>query len=291
MNASVSLIIPTLNAESEIGSLIESLENQSVPPDEIIVIDSSSDDQTTKIASSYRDVTVETIERANFNHGLTRDFALKRSSGDIVCFMTQDAVPANNDYLKNLINPILMDQSVAISSGRQLPKENARRFEQLIREYNYAPKSNIRSSDDVPFLGIKTYFATDVCSAYRRNVYDELGGFGRTDINEDMLMAAKAVNAGWKVAYAANAEVFHSHNLTLYEQYKRNYKIGRFLEENAAILASASEIGEGTKLVKHVAYRLFREGNIPELLAFSTDCVARLLGNRLGRRRARRIVV
>lgn len=288
MSVSVSLIIPTLNAEGEIGALVESLLGQSRVPDEIVVVDSSSEDGTVGIASSYREVTVEVIDRPDFDHGLTRDRALRRSSGDIVCFMTQDAVPANESFVEKLIAPILEDPSIAISSGRQLPKVDARRFEQLVRAFNYTDESNVRSKDDVPRLGIKAYFATDVCAAYRRSAYLELGGFGQTDINEDMLMAAKAVNAGWKVAYAADAEVYHSHNLTPRQQYGRNFAIGRFLERNADLLTCASEVGEGGRLARDVATTLAKEGNISELLAFAVDCAARLVGNRAGRRNARK---
>ena len=288
MSVSVSLIIPTLNAEREIGALVESLLGQSRVPDEIVVVDSSSEDRTVEIASSYRQVTVEVIDRRDFNHGLTRDWAFKRSSGDIVCFMTQDAVPANDAFMENLIEPILVDPSIAISSGRQLPKADARRFEQLVRAFNYTDQSNVRSRDDVPRLGIKAYFATDVCAAYRRSAYLELGGFGRTDMNEDMLMAAKAVSAGWKVAYAADAEVYHSHNLTPRQQYERNYAIGRFLERNSDLLSCASEVGEGGRLARDVATTLVKEGNISELLAFAVDCAARLGGNRAGRINARK---
>ncbi|RHJ39276.1 MULTISPECIES: glycosyltransferase family 2 protein [unclassified Collinsella] len=288
MSETVSLIIPTLNAEGEIGALIEALLGQSRVPNEILVVDSSSDDGTVGIASSYREVSVEVIDRRDFDHGLTRDRALRRSSGDIACFMTQDAVPANDAFIENLVAPILSDPSVAVSSGRQLPKADARRFEQLVRAFNYTDESNVRSRDDVPRLGIKAYFATDVCAAYRRSAYLELGGFGSTDMSEDMLMAAKAVKAGWKVAYAADAEVYHSHNLTPRQQYERNFAIGRFLERNADLLSCASEVGEGGRLARDVATALVKEANIPELLAFAVDCAARFAGNRAGRKDVRK---
>lgn len=288
MSETVSLIIPTLNAEGEIGALIEALLGQSRVPNEILVVDSSSDDGTVGIASSYREVSVEVIDRRDFDHGLTRDRALRRSSGDIACFMTQDAVPANDAFIENLVAPILSDPSVAVSSGRQLPKADARRFEQLVRAFNYTDESNVRSRDDVPRLGIKAYFATDVCAAYRRSAYLELGGFGSTDMSEDMLMAAKAVKAGWKVAYAADAEVYHLHNLTPRQQYERNFAIGRFLERNADLLSCASEVGEGGRLARDVATALVKEANIPELLAFAVDCAARFAGNRAGRKDVRK---
>ena len=107
-------------------------------------------------------------------------------------------------------------------------------------------------------------------------------------MSEDMLMAAKAVKAGWKVAYAADAEVYHSHNLTPRQQYERNFAIGRFLERNADLLSCASEVGEGGRLARDVATALVKEANIPELLAFAVDCAARFAGNRAGRKDVRK---
>ena len=106
--------------------------------------------------------------------------------------------------------------------------------------------------------------------------------------NEDMLMAARFVAAGYKVAYEPSAEVYHSHNLTPSQQYARNRAVGRFLEEHADDLMHASEIGEGGRLVKNVSLQLLKEGRVGELFAFGVDCAARLLGNRKGRSEARR---
>lgn len=285
---SISLVIPTLDAQAEIGELLNRLLSQTCCPDEIIVVDSASSDSTVEIASSFDGVRVIEIDRSDFNHGLTRDMAFKESTGDIVCFMTQDAIPADNRYIENLVNPLLADNRVAISSGRQLPKKDARKFERLVREFNYGPTSNVRSKDDVSVMGIKAYFATDVCSAYRRSCYFELGGFGRTDMSEDMLMAAKAVGEGYLVAYAADACVYHSHNLTPIEQFRRNFAIGHFLEINRELIACPSEIGEGGRLVKRVAKQLIEDRSFVELGAFGIDCLARFIGNRSGRRAARK---
>lgn len=282
------MVIPTLNAESEIGLLIETLLRQTVQLSELIVVDSDSNDSTVAIASLHKSVSVRKISRSEFNHGLTRDAFLRQSLGDIVCFMTQDAVPANELYLEHLIAPLLKDKRVAMVSGRQLPKRDARRFEQLIRAANYPAESDIRSSEDIGRLGIRAFFATDVCSAYRREAYVSCGGFERVDTNEDMLLAAKALRQGWKVAYAADAEVYHSHNLPPKEQYRRNVAIGSFLERYSDLLDCPSEVGEGSRVARRVAGCLIREMNMKELLLFVVDVCARALGNRVGRWKERR---
>lgn len=282
---SVSVVIPTLNAASEVGGLLDLLERQSLKPAEILVVDSSSDDDT--LAACEGRVRTHVIERADFNHGATRDMALRMTSGDHVCFFTQDAVPANCDVIASLVAPLVADEAVALVSGRQLPKANARRFEQLVRDFNYPEEFLVRDASDIARLGVKAYFASDVCACYRRETYLACGGFPRTETNEDMLMACRFLKAGYKVVYEPRACVYHSHNLTPSQQYARNKAVGAFLERNDTELDCGSEVGEGTRLVKQVSKQLLREGRVSELAAFGMDCAARLLGNRAGRRAVR----
>lgn len=284
----ISVIIPTLNAEHEIEALLIALDRQSIQPNEILVVDSASEDKTIELVQKHKRVRLLEIDRQDFNHGTTRDMALNESSGDFVCFLTQDAVPVSDDYLKRLVAPMVEDSNIALVSGRQLPKADARRFEQLVRDFNYPDFPSVRSKCDLEEFGIKTFFASDTCSAYRRTAYLECGGFEHVNTNEDMLMAAKFIASGMKVAYEPRAEVYHSHNLTPSQQFVRNRAVGFFLETHVDDLMHASEIGEGGRLVKAVSSQLLREGNLVELIAFGVDCCARLLGNRAGRRTARK---
>lgn len=284
----VSVIIPTLNAEHEIEDLLAALERQSLRPMEILVVDSASDDGTVPLVKMHEGIRLLQIERCDFNHGATRDMALRTTTGDFVCFLTQDALPASDAYLERLVTPMVGDPSIALVSGRQLPKADARRFEQLVRSFNYPDSPSVRSKSDLNKCGIKTFFASDSCSAYRRTAYLDCGGFEYVNTNEDMLMAARFVASGLKVAYEPGAEVYHSHNLTPSQQFARNRAVGMFLESHSDDLMHASEIGEGGRLVKAVSSQLLREGNLTEFIAFGVDCCARLLGNRAGRRAARK---
>lgn len=284
----ISVIIPTLNAEHDIEGLLTVLGRQSIQPIETLVVDSASEDRTIELIQKHKGVRLLQIDRQDFNHGGTRDLALRESRGDFVCFLTQDALPVSDDYLELLVAPMVDDSEIALVSGRQLPKADARRFEQLVRGFNYPDSSSVRSKRDLKKYGIKTFFASDTCSAYRRTAYLECGGFEHVNTNEDMLMAAKFIASGMKVAYEPRAEVYHSHNLTPSQQFARNRAVGFFLESHADDLMHASEIGEGGRLVKAVSSQLLREGNLVEFIAFAVDCCARLLGNRAGRRAARK---
>ena len=283
----VSVVIPTLNAESEIGGIIGSLKRQSWVPDEILVIDSSSEDKTVAVASGYDGVRTLVIPRNEFNHGKTRDAAVGQTSGDFICFLTQDALPASEQYLQTLIGPMLSDPRIGMTSGRQLAKAGARPFERLVRQYSYPAADYIRGKERVSLDGIRAYFASNCCSAYRRSDYCKTKGFTECDICEDMLMAMQLIEAGFKVAYVADACVYHSHDYTLKKQYERNWRIGFFLEQHREQLQGVSEVGMGLDLVRKVSAELIRQGLICEFFAFVLNCCARFLGNRAGRLAAR----
>ena len=283
----VSIIIPTLNAGAELERLIDLLSVQTYPISEIIVVDSESEDETPSICQKYSFVQLIQIKRKDFDHGKTRDMAFNRSTGSVVVFMTQDCLPADEYFIEKLIEP-LNNKQIAVSTGRQLPKSNASEMEKLIRSFNYPSEECVRSSKDIPTYGIKTFFCSDVCAAYRRDTYMELGGFEYPiKTNEDMFFAAKAINAGYSIMYSSNAKVYHSHNLTLIDQYRRNYIQGYEIERHRSILSGVSQSKEGIRLVKYVSVKLLKRMRIFSFIHFAFDCMARFLGSKMGKMKAR----
>ncbi|KFI76488.1 glycosyltransferase family 2 protein [Bifidobacterium mongoliense] len=279
---SASIIIPTLNAGGTIGPLIDQLKKQTIQLEKILIIDSSSDDETVAIAQKHGASTI-VIDRNNFDHGGTRNQAFLATISEFVLFMTQDAVPVDQNYVENILE-VFKNRNVALASGRQIAKKDAQRYEQLVREFNYGPNSFVRTKNDIPQFGIKTFFASDVCSAYRRSAYLSCGGFSYPcNTNEDMLMAAKFILSGFSVAYVANAKVFHSHNLSFFQQFRRNREISLFLVQHATELAGASEYGEGRRLAIHIFKTLIKERRFTEICGFFVDCIARILGNFAGK--------
>lgn len=281
----ISVIIPTLNAEKELSVQLDMLGRQDRPADEIIVVDSASEDRTADICETNEKVALIRIIREEFDHGKTRDMALRRANGDIVVFLTQDAIPADEHFLGRLVAPFSRDNLIALSTGRQLPKADATQMEKLVRAYNFPEKSSIRSMADLPEMGIKTFFCPDVCCAYRKDIYLELGGFDyplRT--NEDMFYAARVIHAGYRISYTAEAMVYHSHNLTLREQYRRNYYQGYEIEKRKEDLGVGSYGQEGLRMVRYVSGELLKEGRFLSLMRFGIDCCARKMGNTAGKK-------
>lgn len=280
----ISVIIPTLNAEKYIGKQIELLDKQTIIPDEIIVVDSESDDRTAEIVSGFSKVTFLSIKREEFNHGGTRNMAFNESHGDFVLFLTQDALPYDDMLIENLLKAF-DDPKVAVANGRQVAKESASLMERYVREFNYPDKSAIKSAEDKEELGIKTFYCSDVCNMYRKTAFEELGGFiSPVRANEDMFFGATAINAGYKIAYVSEAKVRHSHSYSLKKQYERNKNLFYEIEKHKDILDGVSANSEGIKLVKNVVGKLIKGCHFILIIKFGFDCIARYSGSKAGRK-------
>lgn len=284
------MIIPTSNAGAYIDTLLDSLSGQSADIAEVIVVDSASEDDTLQRLADHPAVRVLNIRRTDFDHGGTRDMALRQSIGDVVVFLTQDALPGGCDSIENLIRPLLQDERIAAVGGRQIAREDAPEYEKLVRAHNYPAQSRVWSAAEIDVMGIRAFMISDVFAAYRREAYEAVGGFDHPLLtNEDMLIAEKFLHAGYRLAYAADACVLHSHNHTLRQEYDRNFLIGTVLEKNKSRFHNAGDTGEGVSLVLDVAKGLLRRGRFLQLIGFGCNCAARLLGNRNGRRSSRRM--
>ncbi len=286
MDGSVSLIIPTWNAGRHLKKQLDQLLCQTVLPGEILLVDSDSQDDTLAIAAAYREkypfLRVQSIDRATFDHGGTRHEAIRQTKGQYVLFLTQDALPRDEHYIENLLSPF-RDACIAAVSGRQVAYPEADPAEKLVRAYNYPAQSRTWSEKDAQTLGVKAYFFSDACAAYRRDAYEQAGGFDHPiATNEDMLMAAKLLRLGWSLGYCAEAAVYHSHRFSLVEEYRRNVKIGAVMSRYRALLKHAASGQEGVRMVKFVLSGLAKQKRFAAIPRFALSCAARLAGYKMG---------
>ncbi|MGZ5028694.1 MAG: glycosyltransferase family 2 protein [Methylobacter sp.] len=247
----VGLIVPTLNAGKLWPSWLKAFDRQTRKPDALLVIDSSSTDDTVVLAKIYG-FDVQVIPRSEFNHGGTRQLGVNRLPDvDIVLFMTQDALFAEPDAIERL-SAAFEDQRIGAAYGRQLPHKNAGPIAAHARLFNYPPaESQLRGIEDRTRFGIKTAFISNSFAAYRREALMQVGGFPiDTIMNEDTYVVGKMLVSGWKVAYCADALVFHSHDYGFWEEFKRYFDIGVF-HTHAAWLQQAfgGVSGEGLRFV------------------------------------------
>ena len=156
---------------------------------------------------------------------------------------------------------------------------------QYTRRFNYPEKSLIKTKEDLPKLGIKTFFCSDVCAAYRRNYLLSAGGFENPTIfNEDMIFAGKRIYAGDKVAYVAEAKVIHSHNYTGRQQFHRNFDLAVSQAQHPEVFEGVPSEGEGIRMVKATAKYLVRNGYSWKvfMLVYQSGC--KYIGYFLGKR-------
>jgi rhamnosyltransferase len=257
----ISIIIPTLNAERYLSTLVETLKSQRLKPIEVIIVDSSSKDNTAALAVKLG-CNVHIIDRSTFNHGGTRNMAAKLAIGQILVFMTQDAIPANDEFLDRLVDKIWKNE-VSAAYARQIPYRNSSPLEAFARGYNYPGNSSIRTLIDVDRLGIKAYFFSNVASAVSKATFFNVGAFpDDLIINEDMVLAAKLLKAGHKIGYAAEAVVIHSHSYTYWQQFSRYFDMGVFLSRASLNLPGARASGEGLRVVREQIKYLLKEGQL-----------------------------
>ncbi|MCI7179741.1 MAG: glycosyltransferase family 2 protein [Schaedlerella sp.] len=283
MNKAVDIIIPTYRPDEKVVFLVKKLLKQTYQADRIHLINTETGVFPSELEVLDSRVKITHIRKEEFDHGGTRHMGAMQSKADFVVFMTQDALPANDRMLEELMRPF-EDPQVAASYGRQLPASDCNLIERYTREFNYPAESRVKSLKDLETLGIKTYFCSDVCAAYRKTVYDSLGGFEeKTIFNEDMIMAARMIHSGARVAYAAEAKVIHSHNYSCMQQLKRNFDLAVSQAEHPDIFENVRSESEGIRLVKDTAAYLVKKKKPWMVISLVVKSGFKYIGYRLGK--------
>ncbi|MGD0798074.1 MAG: glycosyltransferase [Acidobacteriaceae bacterium] len=285
--AQVAVVIPTINAKSVWASLSTGLRLQGIPASQVLIVDSSSNDGTRELARA-EGYEVVRIDRNDFNHGGTRQSALDWVPwASIVVYLTQDAALATPDSLDHLLSAF-EDKNVGVAYGRQLPRPGAGPIEAHARLFNYPPQSDIRDFESRHTLGIKATFLSNSFAAYRVDALLEVGGFPSDVIMaEDALVTGKLLLAGWKAAYVAEAQVYHSHAFTIAEEFRRYFDTGVYHRKEVWLRERfGNPAGEGKRFVmSELAFLTPRHLHlVPQALLRD---VAKVIGYKLGLRQAR----
>ena len=280
----VDAVIPAYKPGHDLRELVEKLLDQTVRLGRIIIINTDReffDEKEYLIAPA---VEVVHITRQEFDHAGTRDMGLRMSDADYVLFMTMDAIPKDNYLVEKLLSGFRRADNIAVSYARQLPKKDCNRIEQITREFNYPAQSRVQTSDDIKELGIKAYFCSDVCAMYDTSIYRSLGGFKAPAIfNEDMVYAAGALDAGYAVSYCADALVYHSHNYTGRQYYRRNFDLGVSQADHPEIFERFNVKGTGMQLVRKSLAQICRSGTPADIIRLVYYSGMKYLGFRKGK--------
>ena len=288
---SYEVIIPVYRPDKRFYILLKRLLLQSEKPKKINIILTLSEnyDEAAVIKGLAENdintpvISVDAIEKSEFNHGGSRQKAAEKVCEPYALFMTQDAVPVNSKMAENLLKEF-DNERIAVTYARQMPYKNATLREKFARNYNYPDVSGIKDKKMLDAGKIKAIFCSDVCAMYDMEVFNKLDGFVRdTDFNEDMMYANRALLNGYLVSYCAVAKVYHSHNLTFAGQFKRNMEIARSQKEHPEVFEALSSESEGLSFVKNGVKYMMDNGNAFEAVKFIADCGFKFAGFKAGK--------
>jgi rhamnosyltransferase len=279
----VVLLVPVCNAGPNWVEWISAVQGQTLRPDQVVVLDSGSGDQTAALSRAAGFLVVP-IDRQKFNHGTTRQQAVLQhaAAADFVIFMSQDAILADSHAMQQLLRAF-DDPQVAASYGRQLPQPDASAIEAHARIFNYPARSRTVRLQDRATLGLKACFFSNAFAAYRVPDLLAAGGFPQGVIlGEDTYLAARLLLSGKALCYAAEACVRHSHDYSAWQEFQRMFDTGVFHADNAWLRHEfGSAEGEGMRFLRsQLGYLLKRSvWRLPQALWRSA---LKLLAYRLG---------
>lgn len=255
MDSSVTVIIPTLNAESYIHKQLAAIQNQSYSgPVDVVVIDSSSQDKTEEIVKTFAFAAFVKIKRSEFTHGYSRNLGVRHAKGDIVAFLSQDALPYDESWLENLIRPLIQD-GIAASYSRQVPYPDASPMETYFLKTHFPSERKVMfSNKSSGALKLMDVFFSNVSSAGLTGIVRQYPFQEDLIMSEDQQFSRDVVNAGHKISYEPSSIVLHSH------QYKLKTVFQRYFDSAYSLTCIFKQsLGDSYKIWRNYYLGEFRE--------------------------------
>jgi len=215
-----SIVILTKNAGKQFKQVLEMIFSQAYRKFEVIIIDSGSTDGTLEIASRFK-ARIVRINPDDFGHGRTRNMGARLAKGKFVVFVTQDALPGNQDWLGALVKS--MEKDVAGAYSRQIPKKGTSPMEDFFLRDKYRGKRIVRrgkgkNMDDIHF--------SDRSSCVRRDLLVKYPYAEDLVLAEDQKWAKQMLEMNHVIVYEPASVVYHSHNYSLVKVFKKWFDVG-----------------------------------------------------------------
>lgn len=278
----IDCVIPTYHPDEKFVASLKQLKKQTVSLGKIVIMNTEESFFDVAIPEDMDYLEIHHIKKAEFDHGGTRNAGLMLTDADVVLFLTQDAVPANEFLVEKMLEPFA-DPQVAAVYGRQLADPKKSPVEAFTRKFNYPAESRKKTEEDLDTLGIKTFFCSNVCAAYRRSVYEELGGFPLKAIfNEDMIFASRLIERHYAVYYQAEAKVWHWHDYTGLQQLHRNFDLGVSQKAHGGLFLKVKSESEGIRLVLDTLKWLLKTKQFVRIPAVIWQSGCKYIGYKLG---------
>ena len=196
---------------------------------EVLAIDSGSTDGSLEVLGRYP-VRVIQISPQEFNHGETRNVAAREADPEskYIVYLSQDALPADENWLQNLIQPMEDDPAVAGTFSRHIPRPNAspslvRMLTTMWQTGGSERLVKQMPSDQAEYERDKFFYIyfSNTSSALRSATWEQIP-FRRLEFAEDADWADRVLRAGHRIVYEPSSIVLHSHDYRIIEQFRQN---------------------------------------------------------------------
>lgn len=197
-----SVVIRTLNEGQYLDQLLSAIESQNTQNlgVEVIIVDSGSNDATLEIAAKHN-CRILHISREAFSFGRSLNIGCEAARGEVLVITSGHCIPASQEWLINLCKPLL-DGQAQYAYGRQIGNDSSKFSETRIFA-KYFP--------EVSAIPQRGFFCNNANAAIAKSAWNQYKFDEELTGLEDMALARGLVNDGGKVAYVAEAAVFHLH--------------------------------------------------------------------------------
>jgi rhamnosyltransferase len=279
----ISVLLLTLNPGPKFGAILQAILSQDLVPVEILAVDSGSTDGTVELMKQAG-ITVEVIPQAEFGHGKTRNLIAAKARGDLLAFLTHDALPVGTSWLRELAGPF-QDPAIAGAYGRQVAPSEAALVEVHLLDYIYPDKDRLVRLAEGERFQMPRHFFSNANSIVRREVWQRFPFPDGVIMCEDQWWARAVLKAGYAIAYRARAVVMHSHHLSVADTFKRSFDTGvamKGCDETPALKVAAGFLGYLASLIGAAS----RKGAWSQLAPAFTRALSRAMGYAVGSRHA-----
>lgn len=222
----ISVVIPVKDGGDELAHCLDAISAQDISDEvEVVAVDSGSSDDSVAVASS-RGARVYEIAAASFNHGAARNLGARHSIGDVLVFLSQDAVPVDDQWLARLIRPLREEPDIAGVYGGQLPRHGTRPPERYFLGFLYGSSPRRQRAGGESELSMDTTLFSNVNGAMLRAMWERFPFVEDIVMSEDQEWSRRVLLAGHGLAYEPAAAVYHSHNYTLVSAFRRFFDSG-----------------------------------------------------------------